>query len=43
MKTNYLLIDYENVQPKNLTALNDHAFGVMGNEEVFSYSQILIP
>ena len=29
MKTNYLLIDYENVQPKNLAALNGHAFKVI--------------
>lgn len=29
MKTNYLLIDYENVQPKSLAALNGHAFKVM--------------
>ena len=26
MKTNYLLVDYENVQPKNLAALNGRAF-----------------
>ena len=29
MKTNYLLIDYENVQPKNLAALNGTKFKVM--------------
>jgi len=29
MKTNYLLIDYENVQPKNLALLNGHSFKVI--------------
>lgn len=29
MKTNYILIDYENVQPKNLAPLNDHQFKVL--------------
>jgi PIN domain len=29
MKTNYLLVDYENVQPKNLAALNGHAFKII--------------
>lgn len=29
MKNNYILIDYENVQPKNLAVLNDHAFKVI--------------
>ena len=29
MKTNYLLVDYENVQPKNLAALNGHSFKVI--------------
>jgi PIN domain len=28
-KTDYLLIDYENVQPKNLSALNGHPFKVI--------------
>ena len=28
MKNNYILIDYENVQPKNLTILNGHPFKV---------------
>jgi len=29
MKTNYLLIDYENVQPKSLSVLNGHPFKVI--------------
>lgn len=29
MRKNYVLIDYENVQPKNLTVLNDHQFKVI--------------
>ena len=29
MKTNYILIDYENVQPKNLALLNGHPFKVL--------------
>ena len=29
MKTNYVLIDYENVQPKNLAVLNGHPFKVI--------------
>ena len=29
MKINYLLIDYENVQPKNLSVLNGHPFKVI--------------
>lgn len=29
MKTNYLLIDYENVQPKSLSALSGHPFKVI--------------
>jgi len=29
MKNNYVLIDYENVQPKNLAILNGHEFRVM--------------
>ena len=29
MKTNYILIDYENVQPKNLSILKDHDFRVI--------------
>ncbi len=29
MKNNYVLIDYENVQPKNLAILNGHQFKVM--------------
>ena len=29
MKTNYLLVDFENVQPKNLAALNGHSFKVI--------------
>lgn len=29
MKTNYVLIDFENVQPKNLAMLNGHDFRVM--------------
>ncbi len=29
MKTNYILIDYENVQPKNLAILNGHPFKVI--------------
>lgn len=29
MKTNYVLIDYENVQPKNLALLNGHPFKVL--------------
>ena len=29
MKTNYILIDFENVQPKNLTVLNGHPFKVL--------------
>lgn len=29
MKTNYVLIDYENVQPKNLAALNGHPVKVV--------------
>jgi len=29
LKTNYLLIDYENVQPKSLSALNGHPFKVI--------------
>jgi len=29
LKTNYLLIDYENVQPKSLSALNGHPFRVV--------------
>ena len=29
MKNNYILIDYENVQPKNLAILNDHDFKVI--------------
>lgn len=29
MKTNYILIDYENVQPKNLAILNGHTFKVL--------------
>lgn len=29
MKTNYLLVDYENVQPKSLVSLNGHAFKVI--------------
>jgi hypothetical protein len=29
MKTNYVLIDFENVQPKNLALLNGHDFKVM--------------
>lgn len=29
MKNNYILIDYENVQPKNLSILNGHAFKVI--------------
>ena len=29
MKKNYVLIDYENVQPKNLARLNGHPFKVL--------------
>ncbi|TON35035.1 hypothetical protein CGH58_24340, partial [Vibrio parahaemolyticus] len=29
MKTNYILIDFENVQPKNLSLLEGHPFKVM--------------
>ena len=29
MKTNYVLIDFENVQPKNLEALKGHGFKVI--------------
>jgi hypothetical protein len=29
MRTNYILIDYENVQPKNLSILKDHDFRVI--------------
>ena len=29
LKNNYILIDYENVQPKNLTILNGHPFKVL--------------
>lgn len=29
MKTNYILIDFENVQPKNLAILNGHPFKVL--------------
>ena len=29
MKNNYVLIDYENVQPKNLAMLNGHKFKVL--------------
>ena len=29
MKTNYILIDFENVQPKSLTQLTDHPFKVI--------------
>jgi hypothetical protein len=29
VKTNYLLIDYENVQPRSLSALNSHPFRVV--------------
>src|SRR5262245_10004901 len=29
LKTNYLLIDYENVQPKSLSVLNGHPFKVI--------------
>ncbi len=29
MKTNYILIDYQNVQPKNLAILNGHEFKVL--------------
>jgi hypothetical protein len=29
LKTNYLLIDYENVQPRNLAVLNGHPFKVI--------------
>lgn len=40
LKTNYILIDFENVQPKNLELLKDHDFKVM----VFvGASQINIP
>ena len=29
MKTHYILIDFENVQPKNLAILNGHPFKVL--------------
>lgn len=29
MKNNYILIDYENIQPKNLTILDGHEFKVI--------------
>ena len=29
MKTNYLLLDYENICPKNLSLLNGHRFKVL--------------
>ena len=29
MKNNYVLIDYENVQPKNLAILNGHEFKII--------------
>ena len=33
-KTNYVLIDYENVQPKELTLLNDGSFKMLHSDEM---------